>query len=124
MVAAFARRRKKSTAQTRVPVHPNDVDRKRIEKALARRARYHYVTPRVRASESGYRIVSPCCSRNIDKNGGEIDIALIGFTPQGSGWSLFSRDHGGQVWVACGEFSTLASLLELLVTDSERRFWQ
>lgn len=124
MVAAFARRRKKSAAQSKVPVHPNDVDRKRIEKALARRVRYRYVIPRVYATECGYKIVSPCCSRNIDKNGGEIDIALIRFAPQDSGWSLFSRDHDSKLWIPRGEFSTLAAVLDPLLTDSERRFWQ
>jgi len=124
MVAAFAGRGKKSTAQTRVPLHPNDVDRKRIEKALAARSRYRYVTPRVCATDSGYRIVSPCCSRNIDTNGGEIDIALIQFRARGPSWRLSSRDHKVQAWVAYGEFSTLAALLEPLLTDSERRFWQ
>ena len=46
--------------------HPNDLDRKRIERALKVRKRYRYVTPNVTTTVGGYRIESPCCSRNID----------------------------------------------------------
>ena len=55
--------------------HPNDLDRKRIERALAKRARYRYVLPRVLPEARGYRIESPCCSRNIDAEGG---VILVG----------------------------------------------
>jgi hypothetical protein len=124
MVIAFAGRRRKPTAHKRAPLHPNDIDRKRIEKALAGRSRYRYVTPRVCPADSGYRIISPCCSRNIDENGDEIEIALIQFQAEASSWRLSSRDHKVQSWIAYGEFSTLAALLEPLLTDAERRFWQ
>ena len=66
-------------------MHPNDVDRKRIERALAARVRYRYVSPEVQADEAGYRIQSPCCSRNVDKAGGTIDI-----------WPLYLFHPGAQ----------------------------
>jgi hypothetical protein len=124
MAAAFARRGKKPAAQTKIPLHPNDIDRKRIERALAGRARYRYVTPRVSATDSGYRIISPCCSRNIDKTGGEIDIALIEFMPERAKWRLSSRNHANQSWDTYGEFLSLPAVLAPLLEDAERRFWQ
>ena len=60
-----------------ISAHPNDFDRKRIERALKARKRYRYVTPRVAAVTDGYRIESPCCSRNIDPDGGVVDVALL-----------------------------------------------
>jgi len=87
MAAAFTR------SQKGAPQHPNAVDRKRIEKSLAGRARYKYVTPRVIGVENGYQIVSPCCSRNIDKTGGEIDIAWIEFSTARCRWRLYHRDR-------------------------------
>lgn len=42
-------------------LHPNDVDRKRIERAIKTRKRYRYVSPSVLAVSGGYRIESPCC---------------------------------------------------------------
>jgi hypothetical protein len=59
--------------------HPNQLDHKRIERALSQRERYRYVTPQVIADdeEHGYRIESPCCSRNVEPAGGIIDIALL-----------------------------------------------
>jgi len=124
MAAACATRDKRQSRAVRPALHPNDLDRKRIEKALARRARYRYVTPRVCFDERGYRVTSPCCSRNIDKDGGEIDIALIQFVPRGQAWRLFSRDHDCKEWVPYGDFPSLTALLEPLLTDRERRFWQ
>ena len=57
--------------------HPNDLDRKRIERALKSRKRYRYVTPSVTTTIGGYQIESPCCSRNIDRDGGVVDVALL-----------------------------------------------
>ena len=57
--------------------HPNEVDRKRISKTLAERDRYKYVAPSVLPDVDGYLVRSPCCSRNVDPDGGEIDIARI-----------------------------------------------
>jgi len=124
MAAAFGNSREKSSQQGQAPRHPNAVDCKRIEKSLASRARYRYVTPRVVAVENGYQIVSPCCSRNIDKTGGEIDIALIEFAAPRGAWWLYHRDHQAQSWVPYGEYSNLQALLAPLLKDSARKFWQ
>lgn len=107
----------------RVNPHPNDVDRKRIERALRHRARYRYVAPQVHGTEGGYRIESPCCSRRIDSDGGVIDIALLEFIVERSGWRLFRKDHRLEAWVVWSEFATLTQALELLKQDPERDFW-
>ncbi len=36
--------------------HPNELDRRRIERLLKRRKRYRYVSPNVGAVTSGYRV--------------------------------------------------------------------
>jgi Protein of unknown function (DUF3024) len=124
MAAALNISRKKLAQQEQAPPHPNAIDCKRIEKSLATRVRYRYVTPRVLAVENGYKIVSPCCSRNIDKTGGEIDIALVEFDAANAVWRLYHRDHQAQSWVPYGEYPKLHALLAPLMEDSARRFWQ
>jgi hypothetical protein len=104
--------------------HPNDVDRKRIERALETRARYRYVTPLVRPADGGYRIESPCCSRNVDAGGGIIDIARILFVGARRAWRLYRRNHAQQAWEYHAEFATLAALMNELNHDPHRRFWQ
>lgn len=71
--------------------HPNDLDRKRIERSLQARKRYRYVTPQVVTTVGGYRIESPCCSRNIDKDGGVVDVALLLHDPDSARWELFRK---------------------------------
>jgi hypothetical protein len=105
-------------------MHPNDVDRKRIERALAGRKRYRYVSPEVRATEGGYWIQSPCCSRNVDRDGGVIDIARLEFVEAGRAWRLYRKDHAESEWRLYGEFRQLSTLLELLNQDPDRIFWQ
>lgn len=104
-------------------MHPNDVDRKRIEKALSGRARYRYVSPEVRAEEGGYRILSPCCSRNIDKEGGVIDIARLEYLPLRKVWLLYRKDHRRDQWDIYAELPSLGDVLELLKCDPLRVFW-
>ena len=104
--------------------HPNDVDRKRIERALAGRERYRYVTPAVRPTERGYRIESPCCSRNIDGDGGVIDIARIVFAAGPRSWQLYKRNHVQRAWEFYAAYTTLAALLAELNQDQRRVFWQ
>ena len=104
--------------------HPNEVDCKRIERALAQRHRYRYVSPEVCPSQQGYRIESPCCSRNVDRDGGVIDIAWIEYSVASRTWLLHRKDHAHGTWLLYQEFETLAQLLQQLNLDPERIFWQ
>ncbi len=49
----------------------------RILGALQERVRYRYVQPVVVPAACGWKIVSPCCSRNVDPHGGIIDVAWL-----------------------------------------------
>jgi len=94
----------------------------RLARALRERLRYRYVHPRVTLQGDGYRIQSPCCSRNVDPAGGLIDIALL--VPQaGLRWSLCARDHASGTWVERFGNQPLDTLLEVLCVDSDRQFW-
>lgn len=104
--------------------HPNDVDRKRIERGLEKRARYRYVSPAVHAAQDGYLVTSPCCSRNVDPQGGVIDIARLAFDPQWGSWRLLRKDHAADAWVLFREYPSLMALLDYLNQDPERLFWQ
>lgn len=103
---------------------PNEVDRKRIERGLEKRVRYRYVSPQVCPVENGYQITSPCCSRNVDKSGGVIDIARLEYLEAERAWRLYRKEHDRSQWLLFGEFPTLADLLQLLNQDPERIFWQ
>jgi hypothetical protein len=103
---------------------PNEFDRHRIERALARRERYRYVTPRVHAVRDGYRIDSPCCSRNVDPDGGVIDVAMLLYVPGDLPWWLYRREHVVQQWLLHHRAQRLDELLELLRADPRRLFWQ
>lgn len=104
--------------------HPNEFDRRRIERALKSRKRYRYVSPSVAAVAGGYRIQSPCCSRNIDPDGGIVDVALILYDVSHVVWQLFRKDHDKGIWEADSTFDRLIELLDLLNADPERKFWQ
>lgn len=105
-------------------LHPNDVDRKRIERSLDARKRYRYVKPEVSPVHGGYRITSPCCSRKVDSKGGVIDIALFQYDPQEQQWCLYRRDHAAQEWVLYNTLPKLQDLLQRLNEDPFRIFWQ
>lgn len=111
-------------AATAPAAHPNDFDRKRIERALKLRARYRYVLPNVAAVTGGYRIESPCCSRNIDPDGGVVDVALLLHDADGAEWRLFRKDHKSARWELDSIHARLIELLEQLNADPERKFWQ
>jgi len=104
--------------------HPNEFDRKRIERALKSRQRYRYVTPRVALVESGYRIESPCCSRSIDRTGGVVDVALMLHDDDRLRWQLFRKDHAVGNWLLDGDHPRLIDALQRLNADPERVFWQ
>lgn len=104
--------------------HPNDLDRKRIDRTLKARQRYRYVTPNVATTVGGYRIESPCCSRNIDPDGGVVDVALLLHDPDNARWELFRKDHGKGLWQLDTTHDRLPQALERLNADPERSFWQ
>lgn len=103
--------------------HPNEVDRKRIEKNLAERERYKYVAPMVLPFEDGYLIRSPCCSRTVDPEGGVIDVARIEYQ-EGGFWRLYRMDDEKQRWMAHSEYLNLNALLARLTADPKREFWR
>lgn len=104
--------------------HPNELDQRRIERALKDRQRYRYVTPSVVPIPGGYRIESPCCSRNVDQSGGIVDVALIYCDDVKGPWRLYCKDHVQDEWQYAGAYETLSSLMELLNADPGRVFWQ
>jgi hypothetical protein len=104
--------------------HPNELDCRRIERALKARRRYRYVKPRVAMVAGGYRIVSPCCSRNVDPDGGEIDVALLAWDAPRAVWRLLWRDHKAAAWALHSVHDRLAAATAALNADPERLFWQ
>lgn len=104
--------------------HPNDLDRRRIERALGGRKRYRYVTPEVRSVDEGYLVRSPCCSRNVDPEGGVIDIALLRYRSGTAPWRLYGREDGPGRWTLRGSYAGLAELLDHLARDPGRVFWR
>jgi hypothetical protein len=104
--------------------HPNEFDRKRIERALIHRKRYRYVSPSVTTVPNGYFISSPCCSRNVDPEGGVVDVALVLWIDQPKPWCLYRKDHQAQEWSLHMVGTRLVDLLEELNADTQRLFWQ
>ena len=116
-----------------------DFMQRHLERSLSQRVRYRYVRPRVLREAGSYRIESPCCSRNVDPDGGVIDIALLvshatdaaghsapadGSPPDGAaGWCLFSRDHAAGQWVLQQSSARLEELMDVLCVDAQRVFW-
>ena len=103
---------------------PNELDRKRIERAIAGRKRYRYVSPSVHMVESGYLVRSPCCSRNVDPDGGVVDVALAQYRNAPLPWLLYCKDHNTQQWLLYAAYNQLAELLADLSVDPDRQFWQ
>lgn len=97
-----------------------ELERRRVQRTLRERVRYRYVRPIVRPAEDGWRIASPCCSRNVDVKGDVIDIAWL--KRLANGWRLYYKDHAAQCWRPYRE-GRLTDLLETLRLDPERRFW-
>ncbi|MGF6878609.1 hypothetical protein [Paraburkholderia sp. MM5477-R1] len=101
---------------------PFDLTQRQIEQALHERTRYRYVLPRVLRDGQGFRVESPCCSRNVDANGGLIDIAWLTRDEDGM-WQLSARDHASHRWMPQHESTDLAELLDTLCIDRECVFW-
>lgn len=113
----------RSPVQT-LAAHPNEFDLKRIERALEERVRYRYVTPTIVGVSGGYRIQAPCCSRNVDPDGGVVDVALMLFDGLHGEWRLFAKDHTRHSWEPHSTYSRLRELLDGLNADPDRAFWQ
>lgn len=96
--------------------------RRRIERALRQRSRYRYVHPEVLCVAEGWKIVSPCCSRSVDEEGGTIDIALIRRI-QPDFWTLAARDRDADGWCTVDSGTRVDELLPQLCTDPMRIFW-
>jgi hypothetical protein len=107
-----------------VPTSPGvpSLTQYRLARALRQRVRYRYVRPRVLREGTGFRIQSPCCSRKVDAKGGMIDIALL-LPGEENSWSLCSRDHANQTWVARFQNAALDTVLDVLCLDRDRQFW-
>lgn len=103
---------------------PNEVDLRRISRALEKRVRYRYVSPTVEPVAGGYRIISPCCSRNIDGAGGVIDIAWLEYDEVISMWNLYCKDHKRKKWLLYASSLQLNELMACLINDLFRVFWQ
>jgi hypothetical protein len=115
------KRRRTPVVEPRGEAAPSSLDARRIAKALAQRERYKYVQPRVEREGRGWKIVSPNCSRNVDPQGGEIDIAWLVPNNEG-GWLLYSREHAQDCW-RLRQQDTLPKLLTHLCADPHREFW-
>ena len=114
----------RNSATTPVGRHPNEVDRKRIERAIENRKRYKYVSPSVHPIDNGYCVKSPCCSRNIDPDGGVVDVAIVRHMHGPRPWRLYRKVHSTNDWHLQAQFERLGELLEQLNTDPQRSFWQ
>lgn len=102
----------------------NELDLRRIVSQLEKRSHYRYVTVQVIQTEAEYRVVSPCCSRHIDPDGGVIDIARIAFDQTANRWRLYGKDHARDAWILRMSASRLAKLTNYLIADPEKCFWQ
>lgn len=103
---------------------PNEFDRARVLHLLGGRQRYRYVEPEVVPVVDGYLVRSPCCSRNLDPEGGVVDVALLLWDEPARDWTLYRRDHVGACWIEEGRFARLGEMLARLNADPARDFWQ
>ena len=53
-----------------------------------------------------------------------MDVALLLYDPDASAWKLFRKDHERQAWELHSAGERLASLIDALNADPERKFWQ
>lgn len=113
-----------STGDEVLTRHPNELDLRRIERAIADRKRYRYVEPRVLPEADGYLIRAACCSRTVDPDGGEIDVARLCWSDSPPGWALLRKDHKAGEWLPDSHFSKLPDAFARLNTDPDRLFWQ
>jgi len=97
-------------------------ERARIQRALKNRLRYRYVQPTVVPERGGWKVVSPCCSRRIDPEGGVIDIAWL-VPLDATRWRLHAREHALGAWREVLDSERLSDLLARLCEDPLHEFW-
>jgi hypothetical protein len=102
-------------------VGAGEFTRRRIMRALSERKRYRYVKPAITQTADGWLITSPCCSRNVDPDGGVIDIARL--ICRAEEWTLMTRDAARTGWIEHATEARLDLLLQILCEDKERVFW-
>lgn len=115
---------RKAAPAKRMPRHPNEMDAMRVTRVIEQRERYRYVSPAVKSVENGYLVRSPCCSRNVDPDGGEIDIAWLDWNERQQEWILLRKDHKADCWVEDSRYARLGELLMRLNADPQKVFWQ
>ncbi len=116
--------RDRTAALEPIGYRENEFDRRRIERAIAARKRYRYVSPSVVEISGGYVVRSPCCSRKVEPNGGIVDIALLIHAQAPQPWRLYRKDHERRQWQLHALYERLGDLLEQLNADPARQFWQ
>jgi hypothetical protein len=124
MNSAAVRVKQMPPAASGQALQPNELDLRRIVRLLEKRARYRYVMPVVDTCENGYRIQSPCCSRNIDAAGGIIDIAWLEYDALLDVWKLYRKDHMVGSWQFHVLAQRLGEVMDCLSRDPARVFWQ
>ncbi|MGC3962846.1 MAG: hypothetical protein QM803_05800 [Rhodocyclaceae bacterium] len=95
--------------------------RRRVLHALSRRHRYLYVQPQVSLHRGGWLVTCPCCSRNVNPQGGVIDIALL--MRDTKSWLLFAKQHPDGRWQLKYVDEDLDAVLDMLCHDPLRVFW-
>ena len=103
---------------------PNEMDLRRVIRAIRDRARYRYVTPTVSAVADGYLIRSPCCSRTVAPDGSAIDVARLCWNETPPGWRLLRKDHRLDRWIEDSRHARLVDLFDRLNADPQKLFWQ
>lgn len=103
---------------------PNEFDLRRLKRMLEKRERYRYVTVSIAPTTRGYHITSPCCSRSIASDGHLIDIAMIEYEDASSSWKLFGKNHTDNTWSLHHRSDSLRPLVEYLIADPSKTFWQ
>jgi hypothetical protein len=114
----------RSAGSRPIDYRANEFDRKRIERAIAGRKRYRYVSPSVHQIGGGYIVRSPCCSRKVESHGGVVDIALLLYAKAPQPWRLSRKDHERQQWQLHTLYERLSDLLDYLNADPTRQLWQ
>jgi hypothetical protein len=100
--------------------HPNDLDRKRIERALKARKRYR--TCAQRDDDDRRLSIEPVLFETLTGTAASSTSRCCCMTPMAK-WQLFRKDHKNGLWQLIAH-ERLPLALERLNVDPERTFWQ